>query len=299
MTRNDYIFANVADVDIGGTVLPQHDANGAWRPERGEDWAFLAEAWGERSLIEYKDSSNRRTQAQVEAKIAELRDWSFMGNLRVASMSDVALLLRNIEERLNQPYVPKWCAGVPAERSFSQYDELQADWWYVNCQDMLPARQLDVPPSGVYGTEDRRWEKEYLRAAFADIEANENYVCEHWFDASTQTTTNSEGRTLRGDFYAYYRAYTSAGTRWVYWELPNTPTLTLPEGAGTPTLVALFHVRGGRENVERWLLKTLQPEGITLALLESMAPEADEEEVSVDLRTRMLIVPISMRTKLN
>ena len=303
MKEQDYIFADVGGIDIMGEVLPQHDTQGMWRPERAEDWAFLAEAWGERSLIRYKDSSRARTQAEVEAKMAEIKSWGFMQDLRVAERSKYWSLLRRIEEMLNEPYDPRWCACVPAERSWEDGDSDLLYWnWYERCPDMLPARQLHVPiKHGMYVAEPEyyRWETERLRSAYADMAANQLYVCENWYDEEKQKSRTNEGRIYDGRFDAYYHAYTTPVRRWVDWIVPDAPTLTLPEGAGTPTLAALFHVSGGRQQVNRWQLKTVAPEGITTALLESMAPPADDEDVTISMVKTLLIVPMSMRTKLN
>ena len=299
MRVQDYIFADVAGIDISGEVLPQHENEGGWRPERAEDWAFVAEAWGERKLIEYKDSTNGRTQEQVENRIREIKEYGFMKNLRVGTKYEEWNLMKRIEEMLTEPYTPKWCAGVPEERTWEEeeYDRENYNWWYENCRDMFPERQLDVQSK--LWEMDRCWKKERLSSAYADLAAYKLYICDNWYDKATQITTNQDGRVFEGIYQAWYYAYTSGGRRWEAWYEPSAPKLAMPEGAGTPTLMGLFYVGGGRQNVRKYQLKTMAPEEITLSFLRSMAPEAYEEEVVVRLDVARLIVPISMRTNLN
>lgn len=292
MTRNDYIFANVADIDIGGTVLPQHDANGAWRPERGEDWAFLAEAYGERSLIAYKDSYTPRTQAEVEARIAQIRNRDEVKYIKVPERSRTAALLEKVRFVL-QPEHGMWCAHAPQERTLNNVD--WADEWEDICPDIFPQRQL-----GFEATDwEQRWEVARLRAAFADLAANQCYMCRNWFDAARQTSVQefSDGTRVTWQSWNAYFNWNGTGE----WEVgyPNTPTLTLPDGAGTPTLVGLFHSSTGLGNVNRWYLKVLQPDGITKQLLRSMAetPRQDDN-AHVELVKHVVVVPVNLRTRL-
>lgn len=295
MTRNGYIFANVADIEIGGTVLPQHEANGAWRPERAEDWAFLAEAWGERSMIEYMDSYTARTQAEIAAKTAELRAESIMSNLRVADAGAVWSLFVKLKQMLRANRW-KWCAGGPTE---SVWDEDGAGTaWETRCPEMFPKRQLNVGITPQ--TEDLRWEKAHLGEAFAELAGNQKYICDYWYESSTQTSTETDsyGNVRRWPGYGadYWRI---GGAEWGV-TVPDKPTLTLPQGAGKAMLAALFHAQAEGGRVDRWYVKTVEPDGITAAMLQGMAPQPEENElVTVSLEDKLLIVPISMRTSLN
>lgn len=298
MTRNDYIFANVADIDIGGTVLPQHDANGAWRPERGEDWAFLAEAWGERSLIEYKDNYTPRTQAEVAAEIAAIRGERFMKGLRVADLTSAWSLFESLERMLRASEM-KWCAGAPTEKSWNEDGE--STWWTERCPEMFPARQLEV---GAHPErKDWLWEAEKLRAAFADLAANEKYICSYWFEAATQKSRfeNSYGMSeeISGFEAEYAKNETMGDVAWWH-TTPRAPTLTLPDGAGTPVLATLWHATGQNAGVDKWYVKNVAPDGITGAFMEEMLPQmtGSGDAVAVELAGFRMIVPINLRTKL-
>lgn len=293
MTREDYIFANVADIDIGGTVLQQHDANGAWRPERGEDWAFLAEAYGERSLIAYKDSSPPRTQAETEARIAQIRNKDEVKYIKVPERSRTAALLDDVRLVL-QPEQRMWCAHAPQERTLNNVD--WADDWEDICPDIFPQRQL-----GPEATDwEPRWEVARLRAAFADLAANQCYMCRNWFDAARQTTVQEfdDGRQVTWQSFNAYVNMQGGTGRWEI-EYPNTPTLTLPDGAGTPTLVALFHVYTSSGSVNRWHVKTLATNGITKQFLQGIAVPPDVDDTShVSLERHVVVVPVNLRTRL-
>ena len=291
MRAQDYIFANVDGIDIMGEVLPQHDANGAWRPERGEDWAFLAEAYGERWLVQWMDDSPAPTQNEVAAKIAEMRDWSWAKHPKVPERAETGYLLGNLRGML-EPENRTWCAGVPQEKTLSSIGE--TDDWEDICPEIFPARQLG---NGA-GDWIRRWDVARLRAAFADLAANECYLCRNWYDRSRQTYVQeySSGRqNTWPDWGAYFNWNGYAGT----WEVgyPNAPTLTLPERAGTPALLVLFEVES---DTVSWHLKVLQPNGVTKQLLMSLAGTLQQgQNVHVGTREIVMAVPMNLRTTLN
>ena len=291
MTAQDYIFPDVSGIAISGEVLPQHDAQGAWRPERAEDWAVLAEAWGERSLIAYMDAWGGRTQQERAARVAGIKTENGMANLRVPQVTETDGLLEQIRVMLLPGY-RLWCAGAPTAKTWES--DGRSTEWEVLCPEIFPAREL------TFGTGEKRWTVARLRAAFADLAENECYLCRNWYDPNAQTHVQEcSGGTqnTNSGLNAYFNWSGYDGS----WEIgvPNAPTLTLPERAGTPTLVALFHSYTTTGRVNRWYLKVLQPNGITKALLRSMAETPQSDEYSyVELVRHVMVVPINLRTKL-
>ena len=294
MRAQDYIFANVSGIDIIGEVLPQHEAEGGWRPERGEDWAFLAEAYGERSLIAYKDSAPPRTQAEIEAKIAQIRNEDEVKYIKVTERSRTAALLENVRFMLH-PEKRMWCAQAPQERTLEHVH--WADDWEDICPDIFPQRQL-----GPEATDwEPRWEVARLRAAFADLAANQCYMCRNWFDAARQTSVQEfdDGRQVTWPTFTAYVSLQGGTGRWEI-AYPNTPTLTLPDRAGTPALLALFHAYTSQGRYDRYHLKVLQPGGITKQLLMGMAETPQQDDYAhVTLVKHVMAVPINLRTTLN
>lgn len=297
MTKSDYRYAEVASLDISGEVLPAHDAGGAERPNRAEDWAFLAEAVGERERIEYRDAYPARTTAEVAAYEARIREYAFMKNLRVASLTNAAWLFGNVMDKL-APSRLKWCAGHPQERSWQQGEEGFA---WETCPEMFPARALAFPKFPA--TKDYLWEAEYLRAAFADLAANEAYVCSNWYYPPTQKshveTNTGMSEDLSGFYADYGKSETMGDVAW--WRtVPRAPTLTLPEGAGTPRLATIWHAVGANAGVNTHYLKVTSPSAITVAFMESMLPQmtGSDDAVSVSMTDYRLIVTINLHTKL-
>lgn len=302
MRAEDYRYveyAELARIDISGTVLPQHEANGAWRPERAEDWAFLAEAWGEREMIDYIDASPARTPLEIGMKDAEIVGESFMHNLKVAQKGTT---LFSCLERMLKDEREKWCARAPIEREWNE-DGAASDWW-TRCPEMYPERQLS---STQYIQEAWRWEAANLRAAFADLAANERYVCSYWYDVDAlrtmHETSTGESRRLTGPFKAGYQKLENAGS--VYWvrDYPDASTLSLklPQAAGTPVLATLWHAKGTNAGVDKWYVKNVAPDGITPQFMEAMLPQmtGSDDDVWVNLESFRLVVPITLRTRLN
>ena len=84
-------------------------------------------------------------------------------------------------------------------------------------------------------------------------------------------------------------------------EIPKSVVFKMPQGRAQPKLGLLWHVTGRNSGVERYVLKTLEPSGVTAELLKGMAPEPQggNDEVMVELDTVRVFWMPNLRTTLN
>ena len=140
-----------------------------------------------------------------------------------------------------------------------------------------------------------------MRNAFADLKANEiMIVSAGMFGDGTKTRQVwNDGYEREFDrFDASY--YWQGADNWVV-EIPKSVVFKMPQGRAQPKLGLLWHVTGRNSGVERYVLKTLEPSGVTAELLKGMAPEpqGENDEVMVELDTVRVFWMPNLRTTLN
>jgi hypothetical protein len=204
-SATDYHFANVANIDISGEVLPEHPND--WRVNRGEDFAFIYEAFHEREVVSYKydhapsDWSNAEDYVKAHTRIAA-KDRQFVVPVNLYDFLDIW-----------DTYVSggwEWSNGQPQERNWSGQGNYPGENPRDCFPDMYPASELGALLPSI---KDKYlpWTVDLVRAAYNDMITRQFYVAKEnkWFDNSAvtynQVIRDSQGRT-----------YTNTGTGW-YW----------------------------------------------------------------------------------
>lgn len=242
----DYHFANVTGIDISGEVLPEHPND--WRANRGEDFAFIYEAFQERQVVSYKYDNAPSNWSDAEDYVKAHSRFNQADNQFVVPVN----LYRFLD--IWDTYISggaEWSNGQPQERTWVGNGNYPGAAPRDCFPDMYPASELGALLPSI---RDKYlpWTVDLVRAAYNDMIARQFYVAigNSWFDNSA-VTWNMVGRDTQG------QTYTGTGTGWMWYAYAYLGTYSYEQvTSGTPQPFLPPELNGtGGKMLTMWYVK--------------------------------------------